>query len=152
MESDLRELYQQIILDHGRKPRNFGDLEGANHSAEGYNPLCGDRIHVALHTDDSGRITGIRFKGSGCTICTASASLMTAAVEGKARSDAESMAEDFHRLVTTDETPQGLDDSLGKLSVFAGVREFPLRVKCATLPWHALRAALKDNDTPVSTE
>jgi nitrogen fixation NifU-like protein len=151
VSSDLRELYQQVILDHGRKPRNFGPLAQANHEAEGFNPLCGDRIHVFLRTEGD-RLEAVRFTGSGCTICTASASMMTSAVQGKTRAEAEAMFRGFHDLVTRDDDGDGLQGALGKLAVFGGVREFPIRVKCATLPWHTLRAALEDRSDPVTTE
>jgi nitrogen fixation NifU-like protein len=151
MDSDLRELYQQVILDHGRKPRNFGALDGANHQAEGFNPLCGDRVHVFLRTDGE-RLEEVRFTGSGCTICTASASMMASSIQGKTKAQAEAMFEGFHDLVTGDPEATGSSDALGKLAAFGGVREFPIRVKCATLPWHTLRAALDDRSDPITTE
>jgi nitrogen fixation NifU-like protein len=152
--SELRELYQETILDHSRTPRNFGELPAANRKAEGYNPLCGDRatIGVALEGDV---IRDIRFKGAGCSIFTASASMMTETVKGKTRPEAEILFERFHALITRDasraarETPA---PELGKLAVFAGVSEFPVRVKCAALAWHTLKAALHGDATPVSTE
>lgn len=149
--SDLRELYQQLILDHSKKPRNFGKLEGANRHADGYNPLCGDRVTVYLKVEE-GVISDIHFEGKGCAICTASTSLMTEALKGKSEQEAEPLYQKFHDLLTGD--PSTRDDGLGlgKLSVFSGVREFPLRVKCATLPWHTFRAALKNIEEPVSTE
>src|ERR1700752_5186656 len=150
MSHDLRELYQQVILDHGRKPRNFGALDGANHEAEGFNPLCGDRVHVFLRTEGD-RLEAVRFTGSGCTICTASASLMTSSVQGKTKAEADAMFRVFHDLVAT-ENGAASDAELGKLAAFGGVREFPIRVKCATLPWHTLRAALDDETDPVTTE
>jgi nitrogen fixation NifU-like protein len=132
VSGELRELYQQVILDHHRRPRNFGGLEGADRHADGYNPLCGDRIRVELRLGEDGHIEQAAFTGSACAICTASASLMTESVRAR---------------------PAGeLEDALGKLVVFAGVREFPIRVKCATLPWHVLRAALEGSGQPVSTE
>jgi nitrogen fixation NifU-like protein len=148
---ELRELYQQTILDHGRKPRNFGALQDADHEAEGFNPLCGDRIHVFLKLDGEDHVQGIRFTGSGCTICTASASMMTGSVQGKTTTEIEKLFRGFHDLVV------GVGDSknapeLGKLAVFAGVREFPIRVKCATLPWHTLKAAMDNRRDVVSTE
>ncbi len=151
MESDVRELYQQVILDHGRKPRNFGALEGANHEAEGFNPLCGDRVHVFLRTDGD-RLDAVRFTGSGCTICTASASMMASGVQGKTKAQADAMFQGFHDLVTGESDASGAADALGKLAAFGGVREFPIRVKCATLPWHTLRAALNGRSDPVTTE
>ena len=149
--SDLRELYQQVILDHNKSPRNFKVLEHANHSSEGFNPLCGDHINVYLKMDGD-RIDEVTFQGSGCAISKASASLMTAAVEGKTRQEAEEMFNRFHDLVTGD--PQVVPDTsaVGKLAVFAGVREYPTRIKCATLAWHTLHAALDDQGEPITTE
>jgi len=145
--SDLRELYQETILDHGKRPRNFrvqGD--GAGH-AEGHNPLCGDRITVYVQTDGE-EIVDISFQGSGCAISTASASMMTEALKGKTLADARGLFERFHGTIA--ENGDGFD--IGKLEVFRGVREFPMRVKCATLAWHTLRAALEENATSVTTE
>lgn len=137
--SELTDLYQEVILDHNRRPRNFGTLESANHCAEGYNPLCGDRLSLFLRVDD-GVIGDIRFQGSGCAISRASASLMTDSVKGRGVAEAERLFERFHRMVTT---PPGEDvEDMGKLSALAGVREFPVRVKCASLAWHTLKAAL----------
>jgi nitrogen fixation protein NifU and related proteins len=149
--SDLRELYQQVILDHNKSPRNFKVLEHANHSSEGFNPLCGDHINVYLKMDGD-RIDEVTFQGSGCAISKASASLMTAAVKGKTRQEAEEMFNRFHDLVTGD--PQVVPDTsaVGKLAVFAGVREYPTRIKCATLAWHTLHAALDDQGEPITTE
>ena len=149
--SDLEDLYQEIIVDHSKRPRNFGPLQGANAKAEGYNPLCGDKVTVQLKVEN-GVVKEIGFEGSGCAISTASASLMTEGLKGKSRAEAESLFEHFHDLLTGDkQTPD-----LGKLAVFSGVREYPMRVKCATLAWHTLRAALRDSDAPtppqVSTE
>ena len=149
--SDLRELYQQVILDHNKSPRNFRELADANRISEGYNPLCGDHInlYVTLKKD---RIEDIAFQGSGCAISKASASLMTSLIKGKTVEEAEALFNIFRELVTADlDTPPDTD-SLGKLVVFAGVREFPVRVKCATLAWHTLHAALRGEDRPVSTE
>ncbi len=149
--SDLRELYQTVILDHSKTPRNFGKLETANRSARGYNPLCGDR--VLLHLEIEGdTIRNASFEGSGCAISTASASLMTDAIKGKQLDEAEALFERFHRLVTGAEEADPLDSDLGKLAVLGGVREFPMRVKCATLVWHALRSALAANDEVAKTE
>ena len=149
--SDLRELYQQIILDHNKNPRNFGKLEKANRVQEGFNPLCGDHLHVYLDLDED-IIQDIHFEGSGCAISKASASLMTALLKGKTRAEAEELFDRFHGLVTAD-TDASVDlEAYGKLAVFAGVREFPMRVKCATLAWHTMKAALEGDDTPVSTE
>jgi nitrogen fixation NifU-like protein len=152
MEEDLRELYQQVILDHGRKPRNFGPLEDANHEAEGFNPLCGDQIRVFLKVSPDETVHHARFTGSGCTICTASASLMTASIQGKSRSEIGAMFERFHDLVAGENGKKDPEQVLGKLNVFGGVREFPIRVKCATLPWHTLKAALEHSTNVVSTE
>jgi nitrogen fixation protein NifU and related proteins len=147
--SELRDLYQEVILDHNRRPRNFGPLPEANRQAEGYNPLCGDKVTVFLDVED-GRIAGVSFQGSGCAISTASASLMTEALAGRTVAEARELFQDFHDLVTTG-TGEGSPE-LGKLTVFGGVREFPMRVKCATLAWHTLLAALEAKDQPVSTE
>lgn len=146
--SDLHDLYQETIIDHSKRPRNKGALEQATHSAEGYNPLCGDRLTLQLKLEN-GQITGARFQGSGCAISTASASLMTEAIKGKTPEEAESAFQKFHALLT-EERPPAAD--LGKLAVFSGVREYPMRVKCATLAWHTLRAALRGQGQLVSTE
>ena len=147
--SELGELYQQVILDHNRKPRNFQKVADANRSAEGFNPLCGDQIQVYVKLEDD-RIRDIGFQGSGCAISRASASLMTSALKGKSAGEAEELFQHFHRLVTSDETAD--PEALGKLTVFSGVREFPARVKCASLAWHTLRAALQGTQDKVSTE
>lgn len=148
--SDLRELYQEVILDHHKRPRNFGPLPEANHHAEGRNPLCGD--HLTVHVDvEDGVIKAVSFEGAGCAISRASASLMTDAVKGKPVEEAEQMLEQFRQMVTS-EAEDPVEASLGKLSVLCGVREFPVRVKCASLAWHTLHAALVSQDTPVSTE
>jgi len=148
--SDLRELYQEVILDHHKRPRNFGPLPEANHHAEGHNPLCGDRLAVHLDVED-GVIRGVAFEGAGCAISRASASLMTDAVKGKSVAEAERLFEEFRQMVTSG-VDQAVEESLGKLTVFCGVREFPSRVKCASLSWHTLHAALESKDTTVSTE
>jgi nitrogen fixation NifU-like protein len=151
--SELRELYQETILDHSKKPRNFGDLPTANHTAEGYNPLCGDRAKIGLDLEGD-VIKDVRFKGAGCSIFTASASMMTESVKGRTRPQVEALFERFHDLITGDPA-QAKDRAvpeLGKLVVFAGVSEFPVRVKCAALAWHTLKAALQGDPTPVSTE
>ncbi len=147
--NDLRDLYQEVILDHNRRPRNFGPLPAANRRAEGHNPLCGDRVTVYLDLVD-GRLQDIAFQGSGCAISTASASLMTEALKGLTLEDARGLFKGFHDLVTLG-AAEGSPD-LGKLAVFTGVREYPMRVKCATLAWHALMAALDAQDLPVTTE
>jgi nitrogen fixation NifU-like protein len=137
--SDLSDLYQEVILDHNKRPRNFRAIEAPSHQAEGYNPLCGDRLKLFV-TVDGDRITDLAFQGSGCAISKASASLMTDALKGLTVAEAEQLFERFHRMVTT--PPDAPVEDLGKLSVFAGVREFPVRVKCASLAWHTLKAAL----------
>jgi nitrogen fixation NifU-like protein len=147
---DLRDLYQEVILDHYRQPRNFGRLAGANCSAEGFNPLCGDQLTLYLKLVD-GVIEGVRFEGTGCAISTASASLMTEALKGKTKQEAQALFDGFHALLTGDHAADAAVP-LGKLEVLSGVREFPLRVKCATLAWHALHAALHDENRPASTE
>lgn len=146
--SDLNDLYQETIIDHSKRPRNKGEVEQATHSAEGYNPLCGDRVRVQLKIEN-GRILGVGFQGSGCAISTASASLMTEAMKGKTPEEVETAFGKFHDLLTEDRTPAS---DLGKLAVFSGVREYPMRVKCATLAWHTLRAALRGDGQAVSTE
>jgi nitrogen fixation NifU-like protein len=150
--SDLRDLYQEVIFDHYRRPRNRHGLPDANHKAEGYNPLCGDRITLYLRVED-GVVKEASFEGEGCAIATASASLMTEALKGKTQAQAEALFGRFHEMVTSPAAGQALAaPELGKLAVFSGVREFPTRVKCATLAWHTLHAALHDEDRPVSTE
>ncbi|HJZ58059.1 MAG TPA: SUF system NifU family Fe-S cluster assembly protein [Gemmataceae bacterium] len=151
MTPDLRELYQSVILDHHRRPRNFRRLGDADHSAEGNNPLCGDRVSVDLKLDGD-VIRDIGFVGSGCAISTASASMMTEALKGKTRAEAEALFERFHEVLTGDGELAAEGAALGKLAALAGVREFPIRVKCATLPWHTFRAALRGEAEPVSTE
>ena len=138
--ADPKALYQEVILDHNRKPRNYGALPNASHHAEGHNPLCGDRIDVALHVDGD-RIDAIAFEGESCAICKASASMMTVAVKGKPRAEAETLIREFREMATGKIGPGGLVH-IGRLSVFAGVRDLPTRVKCAILPWHTLAAAL----------
>lgn len=145
---ELRELYQETILEHSRKPRNYGELPSANHKAEGYNPLCGDHYTIFVNVKD-GKIEEISFHGAGCAISKASASMMTQSLKGKSELEAEALFGQFHDLVTGN---GGRPEDLGKLAVFAGVSEFPLRVKCATLAWHAMRAALHGDQDAVSTE
>jgi nitrogen fixation NifU-like protein len=147
--SDLRELYQEVILDHNRHPRNFGAPAAANRRAEGNNPLCGDRVTVYLDVED-GRLRDVAFDGAGCAISTASASLMTEALKGLTVEDARALFHRFHDLVTIGVGSDSPD--LGSLAAFTGVREYPMRVKCATLAWHALIAALDAKDQPVFTE
>jgi len=148
--ADLRELYQEVILEHSKAPRNFRELAAANRKAEGYNPLCGDHFTVYLDVEEDGRIRDIAFQGSGCAISKASASMMTQSVKGKTREEAEKIFDRFHKLVTGQ--GNGNSSELGKLSVFSGVSEFPVRVKCATLAWHTLRAALEGTLETASTE
>ena len=148
--SDLRELYQQIILDHNRAPRNFREVDGATSVVNGDNPLCGDKLKLYVRVKDD-LIEDIGFQGSGCAISKASASLMTSTVMGKTVQEAEEIFSDFHGMITGKEVPSDLKQ-LGKLAAFSGVREFPVRVKCATLSWHTLRAALHDATSTVSTE
>jgi nitrogen fixation protein NifU and related proteins len=149
--SDLTDLYQQVILDHNKSPRNYRKIEGANRSAEGLNPLCGDQL--TLYVDLQGdRIVDIGFQGSGCAISRASASMMTDSLKGKTISEADALFESVHRMLTTDTSEEVDTDGLGKLAVLSGVREFPTRVKCASLSWHALRNALKGEGGKVSTE
>lgn len=145
--SDLRELYQETILDHYRQPRNFGRLAGANRMAEGYNPLCGDRVKLYLQVEN-GVIRDARFEGSGCAIATASASLMTESIKGKREGEALQLLEKIHGMVSDGATA----GDAGKLEVLAGVHEFPQRVKCATLAWHTLKAAIENSVEPVATE
>jgi nitrogen fixation protein NifU and related proteins len=143
--SELRELYQEMILDHGKHPRNFRFPENANRQADGYNPLCGDRLTLKLLVEND-RIVDVGFQGAGCAISTASASTMTEVIKGKTLGEVDSLFQGFHELVT------GKLETLGKLAVFGGVADFPMRVKCATLAWHTLRAALAAKGEPVSTE
>lgn len=153
--SMLQELYQQVIVDHSKHPRNFGKLEDATHVKEGFNPLCGDKLKFYVN-EKNNIIEKIKFEGSGCAISLASASLMSEALTGKNFSEVEQLFNDFHLSVTemrlTQSSKDSLEERLGKLSVLAGVAEFPARVKCATLAWHTLKAALHNEDQPVSTE
>jgi nitrogen fixation NifU-like protein len=148
--SELSELYQQVILDHNKKPRNFHKIEAANHTAEGFNPLCGDQLTVYAQLED-GMLKDVSFEGSGCAISKAAASMMTVAVKGKTRQAAETLFEEFHRMVTGELDEENEPNELGRLKIFSGVREFPVRVKCASLAWHTLKAALEDQSL-VSTE
>jgi nitrogen fixation NifU-like protein len=149
--SDMRDLYQEVILDHHKKPRNFGKLEGASHTSEGYNPLCGDRVTMYLLVED-GAVKDVAFEGSGCAICMASASVMTQEIKGKTLEEVEQLFGRFHDLVTGSLDKEPDIEGLGKLAVFFGVREYPVRIKCATLPWHTVRAALAGKREAVSTE
>lgn len=147
---DLKDLYQEVIVDHNRSPRNFGELDPPGRKLEGFNPLCGDRLTLYLNQDGD-RISDIKFNGSGCAISIASASLMTEGVKGKSVQEAETVFADFHELLTGADLEVDLT-RMGKLAVLAGVRDYPSRVKCATLCWHTLHALLAGDDAPVSTE
>jgi len=153
MNGDLRDLYQEVILDHSKRPRNFHEMPEANRKADGFNPLCGDKatIFVRLEGDV---VRDVSFTGKGCSISTASASMMTETLKGKTRAEAEALFERFHALVTAapDTAHHNAAPELGKLAAFSGVCEFPVRVKCASLPWHTLRAALDGQSDPVRTE
>jgi nitrogen fixation NifU-like protein len=150
MSGELQDLYQEVVLDHGKRPRNFREVVGANHRAQGHNPLCGDQLTVTVKVED-GVIRDIGFQGQGCAISRASASLMTGAVKDRTREEAEQLFEQVHKLVT--EGPADVNtEVLGKLTVLSGVSEFPARVKCASLAWHTLRAALRGEAEPISTE
>jgi len=146
--SDLSDLYQETILDHNKRPRNFKKLEGANRTADGYNPLCGDKVKIYLRVED-GRVADLSFEGSGCAISKASASVMTESLKGKTVQEVDAIFKRFRDLVMG---KSGEAEDLGKLVVFSGVCEFPTRVKCATLAWHALQAALQGSHEAVSTE
>ncbi len=161
---ELRELYQELILEHSKKPRNFGALAHANHTAEGFNPLCGDRLKLYIDCAGGSIIKDIGFEGSGCAIFMASTSMMTQAVKGKTKAEAEKLFNEFHGMLSgkikfvrttasnTEEFVELDESKLGKLTVFSGVNEFPVRVKCATLPWHTLNAGLESSGKTVSTE
>ena len=155
MTFDLRELYQEVILDHAKQPRNFGHPPACNRQAKGHNPLCGDRLTVYLTIED-GVVTDAAFDGAGCAISMASASLMTEMVKNKTEAEAHGLFKVFHAMVAGDQAESaenpGDGADLGKLAVFSGVREYPVRVKCATLPWHAFAAALKGKEDDVTTE
>ena len=149
--SELRELYQEVILDHSKHPRNHGPLDDANRHADGFNPLCGDRLELHVRLED-GIVADVRFEGTGCAISTASASILTEMLKGKAEEEARDLVRQFVALVTTP-MDQEIDVSdVGKMAVFAGVREFPVRVKCATLAWHTLEAALENAEDTVTTD
>ena len=149
--NDLRELYEEVILDHNRSPRNFGRRpDGCNRTAHGHNPLCGDQVEVAMTVRGDGVIEDIAFSGEGCAITTASASLMTQALKGRSGEEAQSLFDAMH-AVLVDEKPPDLE-RLGKLRALLGVKDFPMRVKCATLPWHTMEAALAGRGAPVTTE
>ena len=148
--SELSELYQQVILDHNKKPRNFQKLEGANRVSEGFNPLCGDQLTVYMLMDE-GLVRDLSFVGTGCAISKAAASMMTQAVKGKTREEAQVLFDEFHRMVTGELDAESGENHLGRLTIFAGVRDYPARVKCASLPWHTMHAAL-EGEGAVSTE
>ncbi len=149
--ADLNDLYQEVIIDHSRRPRNFKELEGATGDAEGYNPLCGDRVRIYVKLEGD-RLRDVSFEGSGCAISTASASILTESLKGKSRAEAETLFEKFHQLVTEGDRSGVPAAELGKLAVFSGVSKYPVRVKCATLAWHTLRAALRGSGEITSTE
>jgi nitrogen fixation NifU-like protein len=148
--SELSDLYQEVILEHNKNPRNFREIENADKFAEGHNPLCGDQLKLYLMMEDD-TVKDVAFKGSGCAISKASASMMTQVVKGKSREEAEILFDEFHKMVLGEMDEEREENRLGKLKIFAGVREFPARVKCASLSWHTLHAAL-NNETEVSTE
>jgi nitrogen fixation protein NifU and related proteins len=148
--SELSDLYQEVILEHNKNPRNFREIENATHTADGHNPLCGDALKVYLNIENN-QVTDVAFKGSGCAISKASASMMTQAVKGKTKAEAETLFSEFQKMVTGELDIETDDNSLGKLKIFAGVLEFPARVKCASLSWHTVHAALNDKEE-VSTE
>lgn len=148
--SELNDLYQEVILEHNKNPRNFREIENATHHADGHNPLCGDQLKVYLNLEND-KVTDVSFIGSGCAISKASASMMTQALKGKSRKEAEVLFEEFHRMVTGKLDLETDENHLGKLKIFAGVLEFPARVKCASLSWHTVHAAL-NNEEIVSTE
>jgi len=152
MDQELRELYQQVILDHNKTPRNFKKLEEANHFAEGFNPLCGDHIDIYVLVDEKNMIKEVSFQGSGCAISKSSASLMTTIVKGKKIEEAEEIFDKFQKLVTGVEISDAEMEQLGTLAIFQGVKEFPARVKCASLAWHTLNAALKNEEQSITTE
>jgi nitrogen fixation NifU-like protein len=149
--SELSDLYQEVILDHNRRPRNYGPLSGASRTAQGHNPLCGDRLTLYVQLDGA-QISGISFEGSGCAISKASASLMTDAIKGHSVAEANALFDRFHRMITSPFDRPVDEEGLGKLAAFAGVREFPVRVKCASLAWHTLKAALADSHETIKTE
>ena len=148
--SELSDLYQEVILEHNKNPRNFREIEGADRTADGNNPLCGDALRVYVKLDGD-TVTDVAFKGSGCAISKASASIMTQVVKGRSKEEADALFDQFHRMVTGGLDPEAEENNLGKLKIFAGVLEFPARVKCASLSWHTLHAALQ-GDSVISTE
>jgi len=148
----LGDLYQQVIIDHTKSPRNFGKLEPCNHDAEGFNPLCGDQLHVYLRINDDNVIEDVKFEGQGCSISTASASLMTETLKGKTVNEFRKLFEAFHDMATADMSEVPDEEMLGKLAVLAGVKEFPSRIKCATLCWHTVKSAIDHSHEVVKTE
>ena len=149
---ELRDLYQQVIVDHNKSPRNFGKLAYFNHEADGYNPLCGDRLHVYLNVNDEGIIDAVSFEGEGCAISVASASLMTETLKGKPVSEFQKKFEGFQHMVTADLDEEADEAVMGKLAVLSGVREFPSRIKCASLCWHTMKSAVEDSSKVAKTE
>lgn len=149
MDNALRELYQEVILDHSRHPRHYGAMPAPSHKAEGYNPLCGDRVSVYLKLDADGRVADIAFEGKGCAISQASASMMTSLLKGRTRADAEKLMEGFLHLVKGEDAPGLTDDDRETLEVMGGISEFPMRVKCATLAWHTFRNAVEEGKSAV---
>lgn len=149
---ELRDLYQQVIVDHNKSPRNFGKLASFNHEADGYNPLCGDKLHIYLNVSDNGIIEDVSFEGEGCAISVASASLMTDALKGTPLAAFQQRFEGFQHMVTADIDEEPDTDVLGKLAVLSGVREFPSRIKCASLCWHTMKAAIEDSGKAAKTE
>lgn len=148
---DLNDLYQEVVVDHNRSPRNFHDMPDATRKAEGFNPLCGDKLTLYVRLDDDGVIEDVSFQGSGCAISVASASLMTEQLKGKTEAEAEALFESFHDMMMSD-VSEPAPESLGKLAVLSGVREFPSRIKCASLCWHTMKSALEGEQAPASTE
>jgi nitrogen fixation NifU-like protein len=151
MDHELRDLYQQVILDHNKSPRNYRVMEAPTQEADGHNPLCGDTLHIYLTVEDD-IVKDVSFQGSGCAISKASASLMTSMIKGKSKKEVEELFNNFHDLVTGKLGDNPDNDNLGKLAVFAGVQEFPVRVKCASLAWHTMKTALNKEETEVTTE
>jgi len=149
---DLHDLYQEVIVDHNRRPRNFGELADANREAEGYNPLCGDRLHIWLKVNNDGVIEDVRFTGEGCAISMASASLMTEALKGRSFDEFQRIFDSFQHMVTADLAEPPDEETLGKLAVLAGVREFPSRIKCAILCWHTMKSAVEGRSEVAKTE
>jgi nitrogen fixation NifU-like protein len=147
MDNALRELYQEVILDHSRHPRHYGALEGASHKAEGYNPLCGDRVTVYLKLNEDGRVADIKFEGKGCAISQASASMMTEMLKGRTQADAEALMQGFLHLVKGEDAGGLSEDDRERLDVMGGISEFPMRVKCATLAWHTYKNAVEEGET-----